>query len=832
MSDKSKLGFNINPNNYDELNSTDNLITSGSDSGWLGKKLQGDDSNDLDLSKINPLFDKELYEKYRPGVNTNDGSVNQDIWGYKCFNSPVSFRNGIYGDTYSIQSIEGDNITTDAYDGISIQPCQKNITDDSMFDSKYYSYKLHSDILGIKCVTSTYTGKMWNPITFNEPTNYQLFSNGTINGSSVENITLTSTADTKYYCQSYIYNNPSDTDLHIYNGVKIYSEINSKNEYTDEINIVSSKCDTTSSTMPYKVSRITVGTACNNDPILEKESSVSGNCIRMYSTNGNELGFDYTNDNISSIIITPKTINLSSTGADNNYTSLFIITPDSLDVSLYNDGIHIKTFRHDGKYLIQTPYGQLYSQSTMSGPVTDIIYNFNDINDINNAQTTNSDAFELLLRSISDERQPIPDTVGAMRIGCDITYTGPGVDLNYKVIGTSITPISLSTAAIQLNTVHLDDKFKDYNYVWPCAKIVSGSGTFGAIPTDDIKFVSLNQRDSSHIICDYLTVKNAIKCSNILGSGLAYINPVNNVTTDVLTVSDENLILPRGNKEVTIGSSDNQLNEIYAYKFIGTADKAIYDYYGNDIRDTYVIKLNNYRNDIQSRNAIIGSGERLFFFNEPCIENSIESPEDIPKPYISIGASYEDNGVTSKNVFSWTNKDNSITRKCTISSKYDYDARISTAYFSVYPESGDIADIGMAGAKWSNIWCKRLFCDEVRGSQFPTIVGSTDETSVGNIRLLCIKAPTVSQILTRTIEPGEAFEYPVTLSDNRPVNPYSIKCTIHIAKFKVADNSNNSIGIDPGAQVYGKWVALSSTYINASSANISLCFPVLAMRVE
>ena len=338
-----------------------------------------------------------------------------------------------------------------------------------------------------------------------------------------------------------------------------------------------------------------------------------------------------------------------------------------------------------------------------------------------------------------------------------------------------------------------------------------------------------------HIICDYLTVKNAIKCSNILGSGLAYINPVNNVATDVLTVSDENLILPRGNKEVTIGSSDNQLNEIYAYKFIGTADKAIHDYYGNDIRDTYVIKLNNYRNDIQSCNAIIGSGERLFFFNEPCIENSIESPEDIPKPYISIGASYEDNGVTSKNVFSWTNKDNSITRKCTISSKYDYDARISTAYFSVYPEkahSDDIADIGMAGAKWSNIWCKRLFCDEVRGSQFPTIVGSTDETSVGNIRLLCIKAPTVSQILTRTIEPGEAFEYPVTLSDNRPVNPYSIKCTIHIAKFKVADNSNNSIGIDPGAQVDGKWVALSSTYINASSANISLCFPVLAMRVE
>ena len=96
MSDKSKLGFNINPKNYDELNSTDNLITSGSDSGWLGKKLQGDNTSTIDLSKINPLFDKELYEKYRPGVNTNDGSVNQDIWGYKCFNSPVSFGQSAY----------------------------------------------------------------------------------------------------------------------------------------------------------------------------------------------------------------------------------------------------------------------------------------------------------------------------------------------------------------------------------------------------------------------------------------------------------------------------------------------------------------------------------------------------------------------------------------------------------------------------------------------------------------------------------------------------------------------------------------------------------------
>lgn len=884
MSDKSKLGFNINPKSYDALNSADNLITSGSDSGWLGKKLQGDDSNDLDLSKINPLFDKDLYEKYRPCVNTNDGSVNQDIWGFKCFNSPVSFRNGIYGDTYSIHSI--DTYTYDAYrdinnNGIIIQPYNKyakklndknnvfRIYNENINEKKNYNNITYVDSEEVYHQYG-YTGKENNINTYDLNV-YDILKSAHIDGTYNESISyeqnheLTNNDGTQLnlLINSYDYNvvgTSSSTrrkDTTSYNGIATFS--NKKNDkqayaYQDAVNITSSIYYTNNIGTDeepkhnYNISRITIGTECGNDPVIEKEITANNNCIRMYSADGTHGNSGYTNDNISSIITTPKTINLSSAGADNNYTSLFILTSDSLDVSLYNDGMHTKTFRHDGKYLIQTPYGQLYSQSTMSGPVTDIIYNFNDIND---AQTINNDAFGFLIRSsTSDERQPIPDTVGSLRIGCDITYTGPGVDLNYKVIGTSITPLSLSTAAIQLNTVHLDDKFKDYNYVWPCAKIVSDSGTFGdglgAIPTDDIKFVSLNQRDSSHIICDYLTVKNAIKCNNILGSGLAYINTVNNVATDVLTVSNENLILPRGNKEVTIGSSDNRLNEIYADRLKGTADRATSDYYGNDIRDTYVIKLNNYKNDIQSCNAIIGSGERLFFFNEPCIENSIESPEDIPKPHVSIGTTYENNGVTSKNVFSWTNKNNTITQKCTISSRFTYDegGQYGATNFYVYPEASSnnlfSSHIGKSNSPWDYIYCRTLNCNSLICNSFPTIhktLGSNDAgpgpgTAVGNIRLLCIKAPTASQTLTRTIEPGEEFEYPVTLSDNRPVNPYSIKCTIHIAKFKVADNSNNSIGIDPGAQVAGKWVALSSTYINANSANISLCFPVLAIRVE
>lgn len=728
MSDKSKLGFNINPKNYDELNSTDNLITSGSDSGWLGKKLQGDDSNDLDLSKINPLFDKELYEKYRPGVNTNDGSVNQDIWGYKCFNSPVSFRNGIYGDTYSIKSIEGieDNIILKStYNGVSTAVNDKShVADKDARDNVRYAYNLTRELLTAQeksYIASTYTGKLRRALNSAVRPTYDLSEKEPrVYGSSIENETSAS-GDIRSDCfWLYTYCNPDNTKLNIYNGINAYSS-NASTQYINErneINIASTifNDDNTGTTQDiehaYSESRVTVGANCKEDIVIKDYTSASGNCIRMYSTNGRYNNAEYINDNISSIVIT---------------------SPESSSEGFPSIDMHVASVNGGESNIIIEP-SSIELKSTL------------------------------------------------------------GIADPYISIDSDNNTITLHAATLNLPSVTVSNALF---------------------------------ADRAGIASD--------------AQAITYLNSDTLATTKLLTVDSENVILPSGNKEISIGNNDHRLGTIYADSFNGkatsadTAGKAIHDYYGNDIRGTYVIKNLNTRNDIQSHNAIIGSGERLFFFNEPCIENSIESPEDIPKPYVSIGTTYENNGVTSKNVFSWTNKDNSVTRKCTISSRYDYDAAKSTAYFGVYPEkahSSDIADIGMAGAQWSNIWCKRLLCDEVRGSQFPTIVGSTGGTSVGNIRLLCIKAPTVSQTLTRTIEQGEEFEYPVTLSDNRPVNPYSIKCTIHIAKFKVTDNSNNSIGIDPGEQVTGKWVALSSTYINANSANISLCFPVLAMRVE
>lgn len=315
MSDKSKLGFNINPKNYDELNSTDNLITSGSDSGWLGKKLQGNNgSNSLDISKINPLFDKELYERYRPGVNTNDGSVNQDIWGYKCFNSPVSFRNGIYGDTYSIKSIEGieDNIILKStYNGVSTAVNDKShVADKDARDNVRYSYNLTNELLTAQeksYIASTYTGKLRRALNSAVRPTYDLFEKEPrVYGSSIENETSVS-GDVRSDCfWLYTYCNPDNTKLNIYNGINAYSS-NASTQYINErneINIASTifNDDNTGTTQDiehtYSESRVTVGANCKEDIVIKDYTSASGNCIRMYSTNGRYNNAEYINDNI------------------------------------------------------------------------------------------------------------------------------------------------------------------------------------------------------------------------------------------------------------------------------------------------------------------------------------------------------------------------------------------------------------------------------------------------------------------------------------------------------------------------------------------------------
>ena len=70
-------------------------------------------------TKYNMLTTNPLSDGNAPEMNSysSDGSYNQDIFGWKCFNSPVSFRNGIYGEcsyvtTFSDSNFHGIKIET------------------------------------------------------------------------------------------------------------------------------------------------------------------------------------------------------------------------------------------------------------------------------------------------------------------------------------------------------------------------------------------------------------------------------------------------------------------------------------------------------------------------------------------------------------------------------------------------------------------------------------------------------------------------------------------------------------------------------------------------
>lgn len=68
-------------------------------------------------TKYNMLITNPLSDENAPEMNSysSDGSYNQDIFGWKCFNSPVSFRNGIYGECGAI--INSDDFYIYAGDG-------------------------------------------------------------------------------------------------------------------------------------------------------------------------------------------------------------------------------------------------------------------------------------------------------------------------------------------------------------------------------------------------------------------------------------------------------------------------------------------------------------------------------------------------------------------------------------------------------------------------------------------------------------------------------------------------------------------------------------------
>ena len=720
MSDKSKLGFNINPKNYDELNSTDNLITSGSDSGWLGKKLQGDDSNDLDLSKINPLFDKELYEKYKPGVNTNDGSVNQDIWGYKCFNSPVSFRNGIYGDTYSIKSIEGieDSIINKfTYNGVSTSVNDKSHVDDKYArDNVRYSYNLTRELLTAQeksYIASTYTGKLRRALKSAVRPTYDLFEKEPrVYGSSIENETSVS-GDVRSDCfWLYTYCNPDTTKLNIYNGINVYSS-NAPTQYINErneINIASTifNDDNTETAQDtehaYSASRVTVGTKCKEDIVIKDYTSASGNCIRMYSTNGRYHNAEYINDNISSIVIT---------------------SPESSSDVFPSINMHVAGVDGGESNIIINPYSIELKSSTLG--IADPYIN---IDSDNNTITLHAATLEL-------------------------------------------PPVTVSNALFA---------------------------------------------DRAGIASD--------------AQAITYLNSDTLATAKLLTADSENIILPSGNKEISIGNNDHRLNSIYAENFYGTATKAERDGNNNIITDTY-FKLDS-NNSITGLNYIIGAGEHIRF---------TEAYSGSARTFTSIATSYADNYHEYCTNLRWSNNDETAFIVCGLKLQISYDPNSDSGEFQILPHvytdstSQDITMRMVLGSKdepLSSIYCNEFptLYKTIACNQFNTHNTPYYGTSIGNIRLLCIVLPPGGPNNGKIIYPGYKFTGMLIFGEN----------TYHarLARFNVnsPNNLNNSLNnlvavypVDEN-DVDGTWVALSGADLNPSIRDDEMYVPILAMRVE
>lgn len=97
------VGFNCRLSNSEEPNKYFYVATSGADSANNGRgKLNSDTVFNMLIT--NPVFSDTVYDT----CDLDTGNANQEVWGYKCFNSPVSFRNGLYGECSSLTTIKDD----------------------------------------------------------------------------------------------------------------------------------------------------------------------------------------------------------------------------------------------------------------------------------------------------------------------------------------------------------------------------------------------------------------------------------------------------------------------------------------------------------------------------------------------------------------------------------------------------------------------------------------------------------------------------------------------------------------------------------------------------
>ena len=97
-------GFRIDKHTPSDNYKNDYLVTSGTDSSTNGRGyIANAVSKEGTIGKMERSFDEN--NTHPMNTYNADGSFNQEIWGYKSFNSPVKFRNGLYSDGASVLSM-------------------------------------------------------------------------------------------------------------------------------------------------------------------------------------------------------------------------------------------------------------------------------------------------------------------------------------------------------------------------------------------------------------------------------------------------------------------------------------------------------------------------------------------------------------------------------------------------------------------------------------------------------------------------------------------------------------------------------------------------------
>jgi hypothetical protein len=85
----------------DKINNEKYLVTHGTNNKDNGR---GDITDPFTLANMERSFDEN--NNHPMNTYNTDGSFNQEIWGYKTFNSPVQFRNGVYGEDWSVYTFD------------------------------------------------------------------------------------------------------------------------------------------------------------------------------------------------------------------------------------------------------------------------------------------------------------------------------------------------------------------------------------------------------------------------------------------------------------------------------------------------------------------------------------------------------------------------------------------------------------------------------------------------------------------------------------------------------------------------------------------------------